>query len=105
MTEEEYLGHAQCAPSHFVRFQYSTESLIRRASVAAVSHAADLVYRTDGVVIQPDSKSDADARLASEALAPKSDGGFLEVSFLFLCADAHCIFLLWGCALFAFVWK
>ena len=105
MTEKEYLDHAQCAPSHLVRFQYSIESLIRRASVAAVSHAADLVYSTDGVVIQPDTKPAADARLASEALAPKSDRGFLEVSFLFLCADAHCIFLLWGCALFAFVWK
>ena len=33
VTEEEYLGHALCAPSHFVRFQYSTEPLIRRASV------------------------------------------------------------------------
>ena len=73
--------------------------------VAAVGDTTNLVYLTDGVVIQPDSKSAADARLDSEAFTPKSDGGFLEVSFPFLWTDAHLIFLLLGCALFDFVWK
>ena len=61
-----------------------------------VGDTTDLVYLTDGVVIQPDSKSATDARFDSEAFTPKSDGGFLEVSFPFLWTDAHLFSSFWA---------
>lgn len=96
-TTAEYMHILGGGADDLVGFVLCGNTLWGGDIIAAVGDTTDLVHLTDGVIIQPDSKSATDARFDSEAFTPKSDGGFLEIPFLFLCANTHLFILLFAC--------